>query len=116
MIKYKNSTFNLPNWTTVITAVSIPSTIAVYGNGKAIGLTNGSTNAGLTTGNNDVGRLNEKDTVYNANIATSGGGNGSFGNYNIIGLSKDTSGKSGIIAKSNSITRTSASYRFCIKY
>ena len=106
------STFNIPNWGSVITDVSIPSTIAVYGNGKALGLTNGSENCGLQTGSAPY--VAAGTNAYDKNISTTGN-QGAFNN-GTYGIVSDISGKSGIVAKSNSITRTSLSIKFSIKY
>ena len=109
-----NSTFNIPNWKTVITAVSIPSTIAVYGNGKTLGVTNGSHTAAPSVG----GSAGDAGFAYNGYNKTPTNSNpgGSFITNSIIGVVQNTDGTSGLIAKSNSITRTSLSINFSIKY
>ena len=104
----------MPTWSTVITAVSIPSTIAVYGNGKVLGLTNGSKNGGLELADVDRNSRMVIESKYNTNVSTSS--TTETGLTGCFGLTTDTSGKSGIVAKSNSITRTSKTYKFCIKY
>lgn len=89
--------------TSIITEVSIPSTIAVYGNGKTLGYTDGSNNLALLTGGD--GRTYGMGNGYDKSIGTAGsGGNVTTNKY--IGIVSDTSGKSGLVAKSNSITKT----------
>lgn len=121
-----NSTFNIPEWSSVITAVSIPSTIAVYGNGKAIGVIsneNGPNGTKLIystkrTGTASAFGINVGDYKSTNLPYTNSGTPDTTGmaQHQAIGLTTDTSGKSGIVAKSNSITRTSKSFNFCIKY
>lgn len=90
--------------TSIITDVSIPSTIAVYGNGKTLGYTDGTNNLALLPGGD--GRIYGMGYGYDKNIGTAGsGGNVTTNKY--IGIVSDTSGKSGLVAKSNSITKTS---------
>lgn len=109
---YKILTFNLPTWNTVITDVSIPSTIPVYGNGKTIGLTDGSNNYGFSPSQNNSGNV-----LYNGGYGSNAGTNTS-GNLprKSMGITTATDGNSGIVAKSDSIIKTSQTYNFCIKY
>ena len=103
----------------MITAVSIPSTIAVYGNGKAMGFRNGNNQtAGLMTATlgGAQGALLARPNYYNKNIGTQGSGDAGIGNNIAFGIVSNTDGTSGLIAKSDSITRTSKSFKFCIKY
>lgn len=54
---------------------------------------------------------------YNKNIGTVITSHSWFGNTNKgVGVIQNTDGTSGLIAKSNSITRTSLSIKFSIKY
>ena len=107
----------MPNWNTVITAVSIPSTIAVYGNGKTLGLTDGTYAGGITLNNNYNNQETFDRNQYNKNIGTVVTSNSWFGNTKKgVGVVQNTDGTSGLIAKSNSITRTSLSIKFSIKY
>ena len=108
-----NTTFNLPTWSTVITAVSIPSTIAVYGNGKTLGLTNGTNNFGLRQ---TTSYFRGAQNIYGTNVGDTSSATGLSSDGISYGVTTDTSGKSGIVAKSNSITRISKSFNFCIKY
>ena len=103
----------MPNWSSVITNVSIPSTIAVYGNGKTLGFYDGTDYFGCSYFYGQNGGQNTN--LYNTNIGSNNLGTNTS-NAKSIGLTSDTSGKSGIVAKSNSITKTSKSFKFCIKY
>ena len=102
----------MPNWSSVITNVSIPSTIAVYGNGKTLGLTD-STNYTALNGNTN-GYIQNRTGGYGTQISSSAA-DGSILTGR-LGITSDTSGNSGIVAKSNSITKISKSFKFCIKY
>ena len=105
----------MPNWSTVITAVSIPSTIAVYGNGKTLGLTlNNSSNFGLSFGTNNSWAL-RLNTGFGTNLNSSVSETSTTTNR-ALGITNNTNGNSGMVAKSNSITRTSLSIKFSIKY
>ena len=107
----------MPNWKTVITAVSIPSTIAVYGNGKNIKLYDGHNTRGtMFTNSGDHTVAVQITNSYNVNVGTAVSSNGGSGGKYAAGLTTSTDGSSGIIAKSNSITRTSLSIKFSIKY
>jgi hypothetical protein len=90
--------------TSIITDVSIPSTIAVYGNGKTLGYTDGTNNLALLPDGD--GRIYGMGYGYDKNIGTDGSGENVTTNK-YIGIVSDTSGKSGLVAKSNSITKTS---------
>ena len=105
----------MPNWKTVITAVSIPSTIAVYGNGKVLGLTCGNGKEyvlGGWTGGTYAQVSPAKNTLPYDVTTSNPQLTNNAGTFGII--QSDT--KSGIVAKSNSITRTSLSIKFSIKY
>lgn len=115
-----STTFNLPNIQNIITAVTIPSSIAVYGNGKCIGVYSSSSNtAGLasTTRSGDAkGIVGTYSTAYNVAVGGSYSGSTNAVSINGIGITTDTSGKSGIVAKSSSITRTTVVLKHVIKY
>jgi hypothetical protein len=114
---HKILTFNIPTWSSVVTAVSIPNTIAVYGNGKTMGFTEGSFEYGLSNGTSSGGNnLHVINQQYNTNVGTVYPAATNPSQKVSLGLVSDTSGKSGIVAKSNSITRTSLSMKFGIKY
>lgn len=78
---------------------------------------------GFTNGTNTGSPYNWQNSTYtvfmqnkyNTTVNSTAGVSGNQLNGN-LGLTTDTSGKSGIVAKSNSITKTSQSYKFCIKY
>ena len=106
----------MPSWSSVITAVSIPSTIAVYGNGKTLGLTNGTNNFGLIGKDDEVNSRLYQTWAYNKSVTSTTPSTTTSKYYGLFGLSTATDGASGIVAKSNSITKTSQSYKFCIKY
>lgn len=83
------------------TAVTLPlgTSATVYGTGKSLGLTDGTTNRGLSF----TTYLDAKSGSYNANVATSGGGTGtSPGANSIIGVV--TSGVSGLYADLSTAT------------
>jgi hypothetical protein len=92
--------------TSITTDVTIPSSIAVYGNGKTLGLTlNNSSNYGLSFGTNNSWGL-RLNTGFGSNI------NSSVSETSIpvnkaLGITNKTNGDSGIVAKSDSITKTS---------
>lgn len=117
---YQILTFNIPNWETVITAVSIPSTIAVYGNGYGLTLSDGTTDAGIhriQTNNAASGALypiTSNNVGHEIGTSVVAGG-GTVNHSKVLGVTTDPT-KSGIIAKSNSITKTSLSIKFSIKY
>jgi len=106
-------TFNLPTWNTVITDISIPTFIAVYGNGKTIGLTDGTNYFSIRHGSTALASVKNS---YGINVGTTTGDAVASKTNTSIGVTTETNGKSGIVAKSNSITKTSQSYNFCIKY
>jgi hypothetical protein len=92
--------------TSITTDVTIPSSIAVYGNGKTLGLTlNNSSNYGLSFGmsNSWALRLN---TGFGSNINSSVSETSTTVNK-ALGITNKTNGDSGIVAKSDSITKTS---------
>jgi hypothetical protein len=93
----------------VITDVSIPSTIAVYGNGKELGLID-DIDLSITSINGYYAVTNYSGVAVGTSI-----NNNSRNARKSIGITTDSS-KSGIIAKSDSITTTSKSFKFCIKY
>ena len=110
----------MPSWNSVITNVSIPSTIAVYGNGYGLTLTNNSQTIGIA---------HDSDHAFAAIGATNqpwvgvGSGTGRNGSQQGLALGLPTArqigsdlSKSGIVAKSDSITKTSKTFKFCIKY
>ena len=103
----------MPTWSSVITAVSIPTSIAVYGNGKTMGLTDGTNYFSIRQGSTALASVKNS---YNINVGTTTGDAVASKTNTSIGVTTDTSGKSGIVAKSNSITRTSISFKFSIKY
>ena len=108
------TTFNLPNWKSVVSAVTIPSTIAVYGNGKTLGVTNGSHTAAPSVG----GSAGDAGFAYNGynKAPTNSNPGGSFITNSTIGVVQNTDGTSGLIAKSNSITRSAFNSKFIIKF
>lgn len=113
---YKILTFNLPEWSSVITDINIPNTIAVYGNGTTLGLTDGTNNRDLVSvGGSQVARTEAQTGAYGKAVGTNASTSTSSANKTLA-LTTATDGKSGIIAKSNSITRISKLFKFCIKY
>jgi hypothetical protein len=91
--------------TSVVTGVSIPTSIPVYGNGKVISFYNGTS----------TGTLIERGSGYGfaAGSAATGSAVGTSSplttytpNNVAVGLSTATDGNSGIVAKSNDITKT----------
>lgn len=79
-------------------AVSLPlgTQAKVWGNGKALGLTNGSSDLGLMMITSNVGASTE---AYNQNVALSGGGSTQSPNGSILGLKTyNVSGESGVYA------------------
>ena len=90
--------------TSLITEVSIPSTIAVYGNGKTLGFNDGSTNVGLFASGNTTYGIEAATNLFNVDKGTAYSG-GFLGSNKGLGVTTSTNGSSGLIAKSNSITR-----------
>lgn len=108
------STFNIPKWSSVVTAVSIPNTIAVYGNGKVLGLTDGNGfNCGLITGGANY-QTGLKGAAFGQTLPYSYSGVSDNGNRT-FGVTTDAV-NSGLIAKSNLITRTVITKKYVIKY
>ena len=92
--------------TSITTDVTIPSSIAVYGNGKTLGLTlNNSSNYGLSFGTNNSWGL-RLNTGFGSNINSSVSETSTTVNK-ALGITNKTNGDSGIVAKSDSITKTS---------
>ena len=108
------STFNIPSWSSVVTAVSIPSTIAVYGNGKTLGFSDDKNNYSILPGSSGS---YYSTSAYNKNIGgTASGTDTRPSSTRLMGITKNTNGTSGIVAKSNSITRTVITKKYIIKY
>ena len=107
-------TFNLPNWTQIVTNVSIPNTIPVYGNGKTLGFTNGTDNFGLFLSTNEPMILSVN--AYDKNVGTTGITNITRA-AKTLGITYDGT-KSGVVAKSNDITqtKTNPNIKIYIKY
>lgn len=95
--------------TSIITNVSIPSSIAVYGNGKVIGLTNGTNKYGMgcTWQNSQLYTGGSDDISLGTSVSNTQPNSSTYNQRGKIGLVTDTNGNSGIVAKSNSITKTS---------
>lgn len=77
-------------------------TIAVAGNGKALGLTNGTLFTGLT---NSSGTLRSVEGAYGVNVGTQKG-NVTNMDQQALGVTSDTTGKSGLVAYANGLTGT----------
>lgn len=92
--------------TSIITDVSIPLTIPVYGNGKSIGIYNGNDKASFVSDTN-YGVFAYTSLYGNDVNSTSTAPSGSNRKTGLWGLTTDTDGNSGIIAKSDNITKTS---------
>jgi hypothetical protein len=89
--------------TTLVKDVSIPSSIAVYGNGKTLGLNDGSTNVGLFAASNTAYGVEAGTGLFN--VSKGSGGTGSWLNSEKgLGVTTNTDGSSGLVAKSDSIT------------
>ena len=95
----------------MINDIYIPSTIAVYGNGKGIGIELNGKRGCIGPGNSGAfcgtaGYNKVSNTALSYDIK---------GDYS-IGLTTETGGQSGIVAKSNSITTKQFVCHFIIKY
>jgi hypothetical protein len=90
--------------TSVVVNVNIPDNIPVYGNGKTLGVTNGSHTAAPSVG----GSAGDTGFAYNGynKAPTNSNPGGSFITNSTIGVVPYTDGSSGLIAKSNNITKT----------
>ena len=106
----------MPEWSTVITAVSIPTSIAVYGNGKTMGITNGTKTGGLNYNSGSNAISTSTEALGKEPGVVSGSTKPFTTSHQNLGLTTATNGNSGIVAKSDSITKTSQTYNFCIKY
>lgn len=107
-------TFNIPVWSSAVTDVSIPSTITVYGNGKVLGLTDGNGfNGGLITGGANY-QTGLKGAAYGQILPYTYSGTTDNGNRT-FGVTTNAA-NSGLVAKSNSITKSTMSVNFVIKY
>ena len=88
-------------WSLIASNVTIPlgSEFGVQGNGKTLGLTDGTNNVGMATGNN-IGQLYFGTGVYNVNVntSTSWSGTNTKGQYGVV---QDTA-TSGIKGVANS--------------
>lgn len=110
----------MPNWTSIISNISIPSTIAVYGNGYGLTLTNNSQTFAIAhDGSNSATCIGATTTSY-VTVGTSTSRNETQ-QAKALGIPTASQigsnlAKSGIVAKSDSITKTSKSFNFCIKY
>lgn len=87
-------------------AIHIPlgTTAPVYGNGKTLGLTNGTTNGGLINTSDNIVRVSQPN--YNANVSTS---SGTATPYVLGKIGVVTSGESGIYADLSSATAATIS-------
>lgn len=98
-----STTFNLPN----LSGAMIPtdSNVAVKGNGKQLGLTDGTRSAGvgivLTDSTTRI--LSPSSPIVSGNLPTSQGGSRIFSSGSAIGLNTNPA-LSGIVGKLNSIT------------
>lgn len=86
-------------WTLLSTGIVKSGEVPIKGNGKVIGLTNGTTNYGL----NGSGYLYAKDTEYNKNVSTTTISSNNVSGH--IGLTFDSS-KSGMVLDTTSFTLT----------
>ena len=110
-----NSTFNIPSWSSLISDIYIPDTIAVYGNGKVLGLTCGNGKEYVLGGwsGGTYAQVSPAKNTLPYNVTTSNPTlTNNAGTFGII----QSDIKSGIVAKSNSITKTTMSANFIIKY
>lgn len=103
-----SSTFNLPNFPTIVTSVS--NNVPVKGNGKALGMTNGSGNYSFRGGQS---ALVLNSNVYNATLPINPSSGDAYG-LGGLGVTTDAS-KSGIVADLSSATNTFLG-KICIKY
>ena len=108
-----STTFNLPNMgSNVISEVSTGN-LAVKGNGKTLGLTNGSANGGLETyGYQGVTHLKVITSNYNINVKSTNGTTSTDPMYGGFGITTDGS-KSGMVVP---VTATKTTVKYCIKY
>lgn len=108
------TTFNLPNWQSVVSDVTIPSTITVCGNGKTLGLTNGGTWYGVSFGTNNSWAVRLSTWQSGGAAVGSSVSETSTTVNKALGIIEDV--QSGLIAKSNSITRSAFNSKFIIKF
>lgn len=103
-----STTFRIPSASNIVTSVN--TSVPIKGNGKTLGVTDGTTNAGLFFGLSS-GIYNNKD-LYGTNVGTSQPNANSIVNNKSMSITTDSS-KSGIVG---TVTRTSFTCNFIIKY
>lgn len=101
-----STTFNLPNYTTYKFVTS--ATVSVKGNGKTLGLTNGSVNVGLSAISGSPPVL--RTSVYGTNVGTAHSGTTGSTTTGSLGVTTDAS-KSGLTG-----TASTATIKWYIKY
>ena len=91
-------------WTIVGTKILTdnPSSVSVKGNGKTIGLTNGTSNAGLSSMTTSSIGCIPQTTSYNVSVSATQPGTGNYV-VGLMGLTTDST-KSGIIADMSSVS------------
>ena len=95
-----STTFRVPKLPTTI-ASDVPSEVPVVGNGMAVGMTDGSINAGLHFTNDTWARNYPIANAYGANVGTSVSKSGGLlDSKKTIGITTDST-KSGIVAKTS---------------
>lgn len=104
-----STTFKLPNYSNARMVTS--SNVAIKGNGKALGLTDGTNLRGLAQASTNQG-LVAQESAYGSNVNTSTGQSAQFPNtLRSIGVTTDSS-KSGITGTAS----LASSCKFIIKY
>lgn len=111
-----NNTVRLPKYgNQLIYNQSIPSTLGVKGNGKSMGITNGTANYGLVseTNNQNLTMLIPQATALNVNVGTSGYSGSLITRNQVLGLTRN-SDVSGIITDTSTIISNNADVYYYI--